>query len=68
MSEFSRTLGRVLNRPAWAPVPASLLTLLLGEMADMLVAGQRAVPAAAQSLGFRFKYPNVANALASLQL
>jgi uncharacterized protein (TIGR01777 family) len=68
MSEFSRALGRALNRPSWAPVPASLLTILLGEMADMLVAGQRAVPAAAQRLGFRFKYLNLANALAALEL
>jgi hypothetical protein len=68
MSEFSSALGKALNRPAWAPVPASVLTLLLGEMAEMLLAGQRALPAAAEQLGFRFKYKNVANALASLEL
>jgi uncharacterized protein (TIGR01777 family) len=68
MSEFSSALGRVLNRPAWTPVPAGVLTLLLGEMAEMLLAGQRALPAAAEQLGFRFKYKNVANALASLEL
>jgi hypothetical protein len=68
MSEFSNALGKVLNRPSWAPVPASALTLLLGEMADMLVAGQRALPAAAQRLGFQFKHKNVGNALASLEL
>jgi uncharacterized protein (TIGR01777 family) len=68
MSEFSRALGKVLNRPSWAPVPASILTLVLGEMADMLVAGQRALPEAAQRLGFRFKYPDVTHALASLEL
>lgn len=68
MSEFSSALGRVLNRPAWAPVPAAVLTLLLGEMAEMLLGGQRALPAAAEQLGFRFKYKDVANALASLKL
>ncbi len=68
MSEFSRALGKVLNRPAWAPVPAGVLTLLLGEMAEMLLGGQRALPAAAEQSGFRFKYRNLADALASLDL
>jgi uncharacterized protein (TIGR01777 family) len=68
MNEFARCLGRVLNRPAWAPVPASVLSLLLGEMAEMLLAGQRALPQAAEQFGFRFKYKQAANALASLEL
>jgi uncharacterized protein (TIGR01777 family) len=68
MAEFARSLGRALNRPAWAPVPASVLSLLLGEMADMLLGGQRALPVAAQELGFRFKYPRLDDALASLDL
>jgi uncharacterized protein (TIGR01777 family) len=68
MSEFAETLGRVLNRPAWAPVPASILSLLVGEMAEMLIAGQRALPTAAERSGFRFRYRNLADALASLEL
>jgi uncharacterized protein len=68
MNEFARCLGRVLNRPGWAPVPTSMLSLLLGEMAEMLLGGQRALPAATQQSGFRFKYKHVADALASLEL
>jgi uncharacterized protein (TIGR01777 family) len=68
MSEFAKCLGKVLNRPAWAPVPASVLLLLLGEMAEMLLAGQRALPSAAQQLGFRFRYKQLTDALASLDL
>jgi len=68
MSEFASSLGKILNRPAWAPVPASLLSLLLGEMAEMLLSGQRAVPAAPQQSGFRFKYKNLVDALVSLEL
>jgi uncharacterized protein (TIGR01777 family) len=68
MSDFAGTLGRVLNRPAWAPVPAWLLSLLLGEMADMLLGGQRAVPAAAEELGFKFRYRELGRALESLDL
>jgi uncharacterized protein len=68
MEEFCKVLGKVLNRPSWAPVPASLLTLLLGEMADLVLAGQKALPQAAQKLGYEFRYPNLAGALASLGL
>jgi uncharacterized protein len=68
MREFARSLGKIVNRPAWAPVPEWMLFLLLGEMAEMLVGGQRAVPAAAQELGFRFKYKQVDDALRSLEL
>ena len=68
MDEFCKALGKVLNRPSWAPVPASLLSLMLGEMAEMLLTGQRALPAAALKLGYQFKYQNVFDALASLKL
>ncbi len=68
MDEFCKALGKVLHRPAWAPVPAPLLSLLLGEMAQMLLTGQRAVPQAALRLGYRFKFPNVLQALESLGL
>jgi uncharacterized protein (TIGR01777 family) len=68
MDEFCKTLGRVINRPSWAPVPASVLSLMLGEMADMLLTGQRALPQAALRLGYPFKYPRLEEALASLHL
>lgn len=63
MKEFCETLGKVLNRPSWAPVPAFALRLMLGEMAEMLLTGQRVVPAAAQKLGYAFRYPNLSEAL-----
>jgi uncharacterized protein (TIGR01777 family) len=68
MDEFCKVLGKVLNRPSWAPVPASALTLLLGEMADMVLAGQRALPKAAEKLGYSFKHPTITEALQSLGL
>lgn len=68
MAEFSKTLGAVLNRPSWARVPPFVLKLIVGEMADMLLSGQRAVPEAAQKLGYRFKYPEIGAALRSLNL
>lgn len=68
MEEFCKALADVLNRPSWAPVPASVLTLLLGEMAEMLLTGQRALPKAAQDLGYSFRYPTILEALRSLRL
>ena len=68
MSEFCKTLGDVLNRPSWAPVPAFALRLVLGEMADMLLNGQRVLPTQALKLGYAFKYPTLREALLSLRL
>jgi uncharacterized protein len=68
MEDFSKTLGEVLNRPSWVSVPPSALALIAGEMADMLLAGQRAVPEAATKLGYVFKYPMIGAALQSLRL
>lgn len=64
---FTRTLGRVLRRPAILPAPPFALRLILGEMADaLLLTGQRAVPSAAQRLGFRFAHDDLESALAEL--
>ncbi len=63
MKEFCQTLGKVMGRPCWAPVPAFALRVMLGELADMLLTGQRAIPAAAQKLGYEFRYLTLYNAL-----
>ena len=62
--EFAKALGRVLRRPSFLPTPAFALRLALGEMADeLLLTGQRVLPAKAQSLGFTFRYPTLEPAL-----
>jgi NAD dependent epimerase/dehydratase family enzyme len=61
--EMARTIGRVMGRPAWAPVPGFALKLMLGEMADMITTGQRVIPKKAQELGYQFKYPTSAQAV-----
>jgi len=61
--EFCQTLAKVMHRPCWATAPAFVLRLALGEMADMLLTGQRVVPAAAEKLGFQFHYANLEDAL-----
>ncbi|MCS6859827.1 MAG: TIGR01777 family oxidoreductase [Abditibacteriales bacterium] len=62
--EFAQTLGKVLHRPAFLPTPALAMRLLFGEMADaLLLTGQRVLPAAAQRLGYQFRYPDLMSAL-----
>ena len=66
-AEFARALGRALHRPSFMPAPAFALRLMLGEMADaLLLSGQRAVPATAETLGFSFKYARLDDALAAI--
>lgn len=65
-ADFTRVLGQALRRPAALPVPAVVLRLLFGEMSEVLLASQRAVPRAAESAGFRFRYPELAPALSNL--
>ncbi len=64
--EFMRLLGRVLGRPAFLPVPALALRILFGEMATVLLDGQRAVPQRLLEAGFAFRFPQAAEALQDL--
>jgi uncharacterized protein len=63
--EFSRTLGRVLRRPAIAPVPGLAVKVLYGEMAMVVTTGQRVVPGRLMELGYEFRRPDLEQALAS---
>jgi len=62
--EFALALGRVLHRPAGFPVPAFLLRILVGELADEgLLASQRVMPARLLATGFSFRHPELVEAL-----
>jgi uncharacterized protein len=62
--EFTYTLGRVLNCPTWFVKPAFLMRLVLGELADELLLGSvRVKPARLLATGYRFRYPNLEDAL-----
>jgi uncharacterized protein (TIGR01777 family) len=63
--DFSRALGRALHRPAVAPVPGLAVRLLYGEMAELVTAGQRALPRRARELGFELRHPELDEALRS---
>ena len=63
-AEYTRTLGRVLKRPAIFPVPAFAARLAFGEMADeMLLASTRVKPRALEQSGYRFRFPDLEGAL-----
>lgn len=64
--EFSSALARVLNRPAWLPVPALLLRIALGELADILLTGQRVIPEKILKAGYKFKYQRIEEALRAI--
>jgi NAD dependent epimerase/dehydratase family enzyme len=66
-SEFTRTLARVLRRPAIFPAPAFMLRLALGEMADaLLLSSQRAIPERLRSAGYEFRFSNLEAALSAI--
>jgi uncharacterized protein (TIGR01777 family) len=66
-SEFSHALARALHR-LYVPLgpPDAMLSLVLGEVAQVITKGQKVLPTRAEALGYRFKYPRLADALAAL--
>jgi uncharacterized protein (TIGR01777 family) len=62
--EFGKALGRALHRPAFMWTPGFALKIGLGEVADVIVAGQRVLPKKALALGYAFKFPQIDEALA----
>lgn len=65
-AEFTRELARALHRPALFPVPPLALKLALGEMAEVVLASQRAVPRAAETARFPFQFPQLPAALRAI--
>jgi hypothetical protein len=65
--EFSKALGRAVNRPAITPVPGFVLDLKFGgEFGRVLRGGQRVLPKRTQELGYGFEHPDLDEALADL--
>lgn len=62
-AEFSQALGQALHRPAALPVPGFALRALYGEMAQIVLTGQRAIPLRLRESGFEFRHPEIGPAL-----
>jgi uncharacterized protein (TIGR01777 family) len=59
---LSRALGHALKRPSLIPAPAFAVKILVGEMADSILTGQRVLPTRAQKEGYHFRYPEIEQA------
>ncbi|PXX43313.1 TIGR01777 family oxidoreductase [Undibacterium pigrum] len=64
--QFSSIAASVLRRPSFFPTPGWPMRLMLGEQADLLLEGQRVVPAKLAEDGFVFDYPDLRSALINL--
>lgn len=65
-SVFTSSLAKILRRPAFLSVPSVVLKLLMGEMGQLLLEGQRAVPRRLLEAGFEFRYPTLEAGLAEI--
>lgn len=61
--QFSHMLAKTLHRPCWFKLPTKLMTLLMGEQADLVIYGQRVLPQKLLNHGFKFTYPELNSAL-----
>ena len=66
MAEFCKTLGLVLDRPSWFPVPEFVLKMALGELGSLMTTGQKVAPVIAQRGGYHFRYPFLEGALRAI--
>ncbi|MGC9348983.1 MAG: TIGR01777 family oxidoreductase, partial [Anaerolineae bacterium] len=65
-ADLYQVLGEVMHRPTWLPVPSWSLRLVLGDMAPLLLSGQRAVPERLEELGYPFRYRHLRDAAEDL--
>ncbi|MEE4359456.1 MAG: TIGR01777 family oxidoreductase [Desulfococcaceae bacterium] len=61
--DFAHILGKILWRPAFLPAPAFMIRTVMGELGDVLLTGQRALPVKLLHYGFRFRYADLYSAL-----
>lgn len=66
MSDFGKTIGSVLHRPHWFPVPASLMKIVLGKKSYLVLEGQHVVPEVLRENDFVFQFPTLESALKNL--
>jgi len=64
--ELARIIGRVMGRPSFIPVPGFALRLAFGEVAEVVLQGQRALPQRLLDLGFEFRHAQAEAALRDL--
>lgn len=66
--ELGAAIGRVLHRPSFMPAPGFMIKLILGEFGSVLLEGQLVIPRRLLDAGFKFRYPDIDEALKSIVL
>ena len=66
MKEFSKTIGKILNRPSFLDVPSFIIKLALGEGAETILNGAKVKCEKILNEGFKFQYEKLDDALKSL--
>ena len=62
--DFTKTMGEVLSRPTFLPLPEFAVSMIFGEMGDeLLLTSTRVVPKRLEGAGFEFKYPDLKSAI-----
>lgn len=67
-ADLGKAIGKVLHRPSFLPAPGFMIKLILGEFGSVLLEGQRIIPRRLLDAGFKFKYPDIENALRNIIL
>lgn len=65
-AEFSKTLAQQFHRPSVLKVPSFAMKLALGEMSEVLLSSQRAIPQRTLASGFQYEFPDLKSAFHSL--
>src|SRR4030095_15325101 len=68
MKEFSKHIGEALRRPSWMPVPEFAVKIAVGEVANAILGGRRALPKKIMDLGYKFKFIHAIDALKDVVL
>ncbi|WP_071394364.1 TIGR01777 family oxidoreductase [Bacillus tuaregi] len=68
MEQFGQTIGHVLQRPHWFPVPSFIMKIVLGRKSALVLEGQQVIPEVLMKEGFEFMYPSLHVALEDLLL
>lgn len=66
MKDLAQTLGEVMDRPSWLPVPDFAIEALLGDGAVVVLKGQKVLPERTQAAGFTYEYAEPKAALADV--
>ncbi len=67
-ADLGKAIGNILHRPSFMPAPGFMIKLILGEFGSVLLEGQRVIPRRLLDAGFKFKHPDIEEALKAIIL